>query len=142
MPRNLVVFLILCELTLSAIYGSQKLDSHKLPTVLVVKVKRKPRNFKAFCVDHCILLLQHLFTHMHFITNGYKMLFKDQLVRSKATCSCKVETLRGCCGCADTCKNIKLKFWWLSHRDVGSNPGCDTCVLGQDTWPLLLSDQG
>ena len=36
-------------------------------------------------VDHCILLLKHLSTHMHFITNGYRMLFKDQFDRSKAT---------------------------------------------------------
>ena len=30
-------------------------------------------------------------------------------------------------------KSIRLKFWWLSHRDVGSNPGHDTCVFEQDT---------
>ena len=27
-------------------------------------------------VDHCILLLQHLSTYMHFITNGYKRFSK------------------------------------------------------------------
>ena len=35
----------------------------------------------------CILLLQHLSNHIDFITNGYRTLFKDQLDRSKATCS-------------------------------------------------------
>ena len=88
--RNCMVFILRRELTRSAIYGSQKFDSHKWLTVLVDEVKRKPRNFKAyFCVDHCILLLQHLSNHIDFITNGYRTLFKDQLDRSKATCSLK-----------------------------------------------------
>ena len=39
------------------------------------------------CVDYYILLLQNPSTHVHFITNGYRMLFKDQLDRSKATYS-------------------------------------------------------
>ena len=47
LPRNCMVFLLLCELTRSAIYGSQKLDSHKWPTVSVDKVKGKPCNFEA-----------------------------------------------------------------------------------------------
>jgi hypothetical protein len=34
-------------------------------------------------VDHCILLVNHLSNHTHFI----QTLFKDQLDRSKATCS-------------------------------------------------------
>ena len=70
LPRNCVIFLVLCELTRSAIYGSQKCDSHKRPTVLVNEIKGQLRNFEA-----C--------SHMHFITNG----FKDQLDRTKATCS-------------------------------------------------------
>ena len=49
--------------------------------------KKKPTISRHICVDHCILLLQHLSTHMHFITNGYRTLFKNQLDRSKATCS-------------------------------------------------------
>ena len=28
------------------------------------------------CVDQCILLLQYLSNHMHFITNGYKRFLK------------------------------------------------------------------
>ena len=47
-------------------------DSHKWLTVLVRKVKGKPRNLRQICVDHGILLLKHLSNHMHFITNGYK----------------------------------------------------------------------
>ena len=45
--RNCVVFLLPRRLTRSAIYGSQIFDSHKWPTVLVRKVKGKPRNFEA-----------------------------------------------------------------------------------------------
>ena len=40
------------------------------------------------CV-YIISTLKHLSNHMHLITNGYRMLFKDQLDRSKATCSFK-----------------------------------------------------
>ena len=35
-------------------------------------------------------------------------------------------------------KSIEFKFWWLSHRSVGSNPGSDTCVLEQDSLLCLL----
>ena len=42
LPRNCMVFLLLCELTRLAIY-----DSHKRPTVLVDEVKGKPCNFEA-----------------------------------------------------------------------------------------------
>ena len=44
--QNCTVFLIRCELRRSAIYGSQKIDSHKWPTVLVEEVEGKPRNFE------------------------------------------------------------------------------------------------
>ena len=46
MPRNFTVFLLRREETRSAIYGNQKFDSHKWPTVLVDEVKEKPRNLK------------------------------------------------------------------------------------------------
>ena len=42
-----VDFVSLCELTRSAIYGSQKFDSLKWPTVLFDEVKGKPCNFQA-----------------------------------------------------------------------------------------------
>ena len=45
--RNCMVFLLPRGQTQSAIYGSQVFDSHKWPTVLVRKVKGKPRNFEA-----------------------------------------------------------------------------------------------
>ena len=48
LPQNCVVFLLLCELTRSAIYGSQKYDSHKWPTVLVDEVEGKPCNSEAY----------------------------------------------------------------------------------------------
>ena len=38
--------------------------------------KRKTVQFQAVCVDHCILLLQHLSNHMHFLTNGYRCFSK------------------------------------------------------------------
>ena len=41
--ENCTVFHLCCKLTRSAIYGSQKFDSHKWPTV----VKGKPCNFEA-----------------------------------------------------------------------------------------------
>ena len=47
LPRNCVVFVLLCELTRSAIYGSKKFDSHKWPTVLVDDVKGKPCKLEA-----------------------------------------------------------------------------------------------
>ena len=47
LPRNSVVFLLLCELTWrSVIYGSQKFDFHKWPTVFVDEVKRKLCNLE------------------------------------------------------------------------------------------------
>ena len=46
LPGNCVVFLLLWELTRSAIYGTQKFHSHKWPTVLVDEVKGKPCNFE------------------------------------------------------------------------------------------------
>ena len=48
LPRNCVVFLLLCELIRSAIYGGQKCDSHKWLTVFVDEVKGKPRNFELY----------------------------------------------------------------------------------------------
>ena len=50
--QNYTVFPLRRELhvTRSAIYGGQKFDSHKWPTVLVDEVKRKPRNFEAYRV--------------------------------------------------------------------------------------------
>ena len=38
--------------------------------------KRKPPNLRQMCVDHSILLFNHLFYHVHFITNGYKRFSK------------------------------------------------------------------
>ena len=89
MPRNCAVILLHRRLKRSAIYGSQTFDSHNRQTVLIRKVKGKPRNFEAMLCGSLYILLKHLSNHMRFITNGYKMLFIDQLVRSKATCSFK-----------------------------------------------------
>ena len=67
LPRNCVVFFLLCELTWSAIYGSKKFDSHKWP-----EIKEKPGNFEAYLCRSLYSTLQHLSNHIHFITNGYK----------------------------------------------------------------------
>ena len=76
LPQTYVVFLLLCELTWSAISGSQKVDSHKWPTVLFNEIKGHRAISRYVCVDHCSLLLQHLSTQMHFITKGYKRFSK------------------------------------------------------------------
>ena len=104
MPRNCAVILLHRQLKRSAIYGSQIFDSHNRQTVLILKVKGKPRNFEAMLCGSLYILLKHLSNHMHFITNGYKMLFIDQLVRSKATCSFKQNTKINKCGaCPYSC---------------------------------------
>ena len=87
LPRNCTVFLLLFEHTQSAIYASQKMDSHKWLTVLVDEVKVNLAILGHVCVDHCILLLKHLSTHNAFYIKRLQMLFKDQLGRSKAACS-------------------------------------------------------
>ena len=71
LPRNCEVCLLLRELTRSAIYVSQNFDSHKWLTVVVDEVKGKPCNFEACLCGSLYSTLQHLFTHVHFITNGY-----------------------------------------------------------------------
>ena len=76
LPQNCTVFLLLFEHTQSAIYASQKMDSHKWLTVLVDEVKENLAILGHVCVDHCILLLKHLSTHMRFISNGYKCFSK------------------------------------------------------------------
>ena len=83
--QNCTVLLLRRELTRSLI----KFDSHTpmWPTVLVDEVKRKPRNFEAYlCRSLYPTFTTSFYTHIHFITNGYRTLFKDQLDRSKTTC--------------------------------------------------------
>ena len=77
LPWVCVVFLLLCELTPSAIYGpSKKIDSHKWrPWFLVDEVQWKPRNFE-WIIIHVFYFLKYLSYHMHFITNGYKHFLK------------------------------------------------------------------
>ena len=62
-----------------------------MATVLVNEVIEKPCNFKAsfsLCVDPCNLLLQlHVLSTHAFYSKRLQMFFKDQLDRSKATCS-------------------------------------------------------
>ena len=89
LPRNCVVFLLLCELTRSAIYGSQKFDSHKWPTVLVDEVKGKPCNFEACLCGSLYSTFTTSFYPYAFYNKRLQTLFKDQLDRSKATCSFK-----------------------------------------------------
>ena len=68
LPQNCVVFLLLCELRWSAIINGRPCQTTRL--------KENRAISRHVCVDHCILLLQHLSTHMHFITNGYKRFSK------------------------------------------------------------------
>ena len=100
MPRNCVVFLLLCELTRSviygsqifdsAIYGSQIFDSHKWPNVLFRKVKGKPHNFEANLYGSLYSTFKTSFQSYAFYNKRLQTLFIDQFVRSKATCSFKV----------------------------------------------------
>ena len=95
LPRNCVVFLLLCELTRSAIYGSQKFDSHKWPTVLVDEVKGKPCNFEACLCGSLYSTFTTSFYPYAFYNKRLQTLFKDQLDRSKATCSFNADNHHG-----------------------------------------------
>ena len=90
LPRNCVVFPLLCELTRLAIYGSQKFNSHKWPTLLVGEVKGKPCNFEACLCGSLYSTFTTSFYPYAFYKKRLQTLFKDQLDRSKATCSFKV----------------------------------------------------
>ena len=63
---------------------------HLWPTVLVDKVKGKPRNFEAYLCGSLYSAFKTSFQPYAFYNKRLKMLFKDQLDRSKATCSFKV----------------------------------------------------
>ena len=90
LPRNCTVFLLLCELTRSAIFGSQQFDSHKWPTVLVDEVKGKPCNFEACLCGSLYFTFTKSFYPYAFYNKRLQTLFKDQLDRSKATCPFKI----------------------------------------------------
>ena len=92
MSRNCVVFLLLCKLTLSAIYGSQKFDSHKWSTVLVDEVKEKPCNFETCLCGSLYSTFTTSFYQYAFHKKWLQTLSKDQLDRSKATCSFKTDS--------------------------------------------------
>ena len=61
LPRNRVVFFLLCELTRSAIYVSKKFDSHKWTTVLVDEVKGKPCNCQGMFVWIIVFYFYNIF---------------------------------------------------------------------------------
>ena len=71
--RNCVVFFLPRRLTRSAIMNGRPCQ--------FATVKENRAILSDTCVDHFIILLKHLSNHMHFITNGYRTLFIDQLVR-------------------------------------------------------------
>ena len=90
MPRNCVVFLLLCELTRSSIYGSKKIDSQKVADRVSRRGKRKTRNFQAYLCGSLYSTYKYIFFQPHAFYNKWlQTLFKDQLDRSKATCSFK-----------------------------------------------------
>ena len=68
LPQNCVVFLLLCELTWSASYVSQKSDSHKWPTVVIDEVKGKPCNFEALFVWIIVFFFYNIFLLKKFST--------------------------------------------------------------------------
>ena len=87
MPRNYQVFLLPRRLTRSAIYGSQIFDwsqicdSHKWPTVLVRKIKGKPRNFEANLCGSLYSTFQTSSQPDAFYKKQLQTLFIDQLVK-------------------------------------------------------------
>ena len=101
LPRNCEAFLLLCEPTRSAIYGSQNFYSHKWPTVFDDEVKGKPCNFEACLCGSLYSTLTTSFYPCAFHNKRSHTLFKDQLDRSKATCSCnwccKHSRISECC---------------------------------------------
>ena len=62
-------------------------DSHKWPTMLVCKVKGKPRNFEANLCGSLYSTFKTSFQPYAFYEKWLQTLFIDQLVRSKAMCS-------------------------------------------------------
>ena len=77
--RNCVVFLLPRRQTRLAIYGSQIFDSHKWPTVLVRKVRGKPRNFEANVCGSLYSTFKTSFYPYAFHNKRLQTLFKDQL---------------------------------------------------------------
>ena len=62
-------------------------DSHKWPTMLVDEVKGKPCNFEACLRRSLYSTFKTSFYPYSFYNKRLQTLFKDQLDRSKATCS-------------------------------------------------------
>ena len=87
--RNYVVFLLPSRQTQSVFYGSQVFDSHKWPTGFVRKVKGKTCNFEANVCGSLYSTFKTSFYPYAFYNKRLQTLFKDQLHRSKATCSFK-----------------------------------------------------
>ena len=63
-----------------------KFDSHKWPTVLVRKVKGKPRNFEANLCGSLYSTFKTSFQPYAFYNKRLQTLFIDQLVRSSKVC--------------------------------------------------------
>ena len=93
MPRKCTVFLLPRRLTRSAIYGGQIFYSHKWPTVLVRRVKGKPRNFAANLCGSLYSTFKTSFYPYAFYNKRLQTLFIDQLDWSKATCSFNIGRL-------------------------------------------------
>ena len=117
-----MVFLLLCELTRSAIYGSQKFDSHKLwPTVLVDEVKGKPCR-----VIFVWIIVTTSFYPCAFITNGYKRFSKTNST--------------------DPSQRVPLSTWKVWHLKQSKATGgagsqkIDCCSRSEWLWRALVSD--
>ena len=102
LPRNCVVFLLLCKLTRSAIYGSQKFDSHKWSTVLVDEVKGKPCNLEA-CLSGS---LYSTFTSSFY---SYMYAFYNNLMVTNFSKTNSTDPRQ--CVPLKVCWNTKNNFW-------------------------------
>ena len=90
---NMPVFLLPRRITRSATYGIQIVDSHKWLTELVRTVKGKPRDFEANLCGSLYSTFKTSFQPYTFHNKRLQTLFIDQLVRSKATCSFKLQII-------------------------------------------------
>ena len=94
LPRNCVVFLLLCDLTWSASYGSKKFDSHKWPTVLVDEVKGYPFKFEAYLCGSLYSTFITSFYPYAFYNKQLQTLFRTNLTdpRQREPLNCRTRT--------------------------------------------------
>ena len=102
MPQNCVVFVLPC-------------DKHGRPFMGVKTLLFYFSN---------ISYLSNISNHIDFITNGYRTLFKDQLDRSKATCSFNTDFIASLILCTHW-----VYFDWFLHAPLLRHLMLDQCLI-------------